>query len=256
MKILAFDSSTPYASVALWEDGICHAETVCALGRRHSEQLFALFSQLLELQNWSKSDLDAIAVGLGPGSFTGLRVGIATAQGLAFALGCPLIGVPSLDALAMGAPPQQGLFVPCIDARKQEVYTAIYSSVHPLESLQPTRLLRPEILIEELVSYEQPVLLFGSGAECYHTQFKEALGERLQSPIHGGYTAIRGAHIGFLAQRIFESQPESTFAPEAISPIYIRPSEAEMKVGPPEGGAPLADRILPDGTILPDSSTS
>lgn len=258
MRWLAFDTSSTSASVALWEEGDCVAEVTAQLGRRHSEALFSIFDHVLSLSGWTRDSLGGIAIGVGPGSFTGLRVGVATAQGLAFALSCPLVGVPSMDALAASGPPGASTIVTCLDARKKEVYTNLYKLPEVSEGrlpmiapVYPARLLTPAALCEELEALEGPIVMLGSGAFAYESLFREALKERLLLPAHRGYHVVQASHIAALAAAHFDASEQ--IPPFEVLPLYIRPSEAEMNQGPPEGGPPLSGRLMPDGTILPAS---
>lgn len=124
MKILAFDTSTEYCSVAVWADGEMTARDVLA-GQRHSELLLPLVGEMLAERGMSLQALDGIAFGSGPGSFTGLRIGCGVAQGLAFAADLPVIGVCTLLALAQGADGER--VIACLDARVGEVYHAAYA---------------------------------------------------------------------------------------------------------------------------------
>lgn len=123
MKILAFDTSTEYCSVAVWANGEMSARDVAA-GQRHSELLLPLVGEMLAERGLGLRELDGIAFGCGPGSFTGLRIGCAVAQGLAFGADLPVIGVCTLQALAQGA--DSGRVIACLDARVGEVYHAAY----------------------------------------------------------------------------------------------------------------------------------
>jgi tRNA threonylcarbamoyladenosine biosynthesis protein TsaB len=261
MKILAFDTSTPVASLALWEADDCLAEVSGTLGRRHSELLFSMLGHALQLASWDKHDIDMIAVGTGPGSFTGLRVGVATAQGLAYALDTPLTGVCSLDALALGATMPASYIASCLDARKGEVYVGLYATdvtkgepllAGGLVPIGPPRLLPPAVFAEELKALQAPIAMVGAGRLVYDSLFEEVLGEQLIRPLHKGFDNVRASHLAALAAQQ-PLDPERT--PDRVLPLYIRPSEAEMNIGPPEGGPPLASRLQPDGRILPADST-
>jgi tRNA threonylcarbamoyladenosine biosynthesis protein TsaB len=119
MKFAAFEAATEWCSVALWLDGEMVGIEELA-GNRHSERMLPLFEKLLEMKNIAARELDAVAFGAGPGSFTGLRIACGVAQGIAFARGIPAIGIPTLETLAeeCGAP----RVVACLDARMGEVY--------------------------------------------------------------------------------------------------------------------------------------
>lgn len=146
LKILALDTSTEYCSAALWLAGVCVADG-CHAGQRHSELLLPMIDGLLVRAGQALSDLDAIAFGEGPGSFTGLRIACGVAQGLAFGAGLPVVGIGTLLALAAAANVPQAAC--CIDARMSEVYFAAYrragegwDAVHPPGLYAPATLPR------------------------------------------------------------------------------------------------------------------
>ena len=265
MKILAFDTSTPYASIALWDDTHSVADIRCELGAGHSQKIIPAIEFLLDTVNWKQSDIEALAVGIGPGSFTGLRVGVATAQGLAFALRRSLYGVSSLDSLAVTAPTTSSLLTTCIDARKGELYLRVYQCDTPkvreivnenkgkAQELQAPialtshLLLSPEDCGHMLQKYNKPVLMLGSAVTLYKDVFSEILGENMLVPSSEDFHHLRASSIALIAQKMARETPSSS--PRSIEPIYIRPSEAEINIGPPTGGPPLRDRLEADGSI-------
>lgn len=123
MKLLALDTSTEFLSLALWHDGDVRVREMRA-GQKHSELILPLLRELLDEVGWQLADLDGIAFGEGPGSFTGLRIGCGVAQGLAYGAGLPVVGVCTLEALAQQA--DQEKIIACLDARMNEVYHAVY----------------------------------------------------------------------------------------------------------------------------------
>jgi tRNA threonylcarbamoyladenosine biosynthesis protein TsaB len=195
----------------------------------HSRRLTATIKWLMQRLGAEWSDLDLLAVSLGPGSFTGLRIGIATVKGLAFALGLPLIGVPTLDALASHVIACKGDIVcPVLDARKSEVYTALYQirNSGELEKISPYQVISPEQLAV-FVPYGQRVLLLGGGLLLYKDIFVRGLGNRaVIVPSHMAY--VRAASVGILAELRWqkEKRPDDF---NILKPIYVRPSEAEAK---------------------------
>lgn len=136
MNILALDTTTLLGSIAVVSDGLVHAESSTRVRATHSEELLSVLHEVLRRANLPLSRIDALAVGIGPGSFTGVRIGMATARGLQIATGLPLYGVSSLDALASSAWAARGLVVSAIDARRGEVF----ASVHSLSADGRTRL--------------------------------------------------------------------------------------------------------------------
>ena len=181
-RILLIDTSTAVLSVGLALDGTVVQERVCTEARQQASLTAPLVKEVLDAQGMGVKDCDAICVGSGPGSYTGLRVGVSTAKGLAFGAGKPLIAIGTLDILAqsvLAGPDQPSFIIPMIDARRMEVYTAVYSSAG--EKLTPIQAL----VVEESSFAEQlsagPVLFVGDGAlKCRevithpNAQFREA----------------------------------------------------------------------------------
>ena len=126
MKILAIDTSSKFLNIALGEDNFIIAEESHLLDRQHSALLVPKVKELLEKCNSNISDIDAFVIGLGPGSFTGLRIGVSSIKGFGIATKKPCVGVASIDALAMNAAVEKATVVPVIDAKREQVYSAIY----------------------------------------------------------------------------------------------------------------------------------
>ena len=161
--ILLLDTSTSLLSVALSRDGKVVAQKVCKEPRQQASLTAPLVKEILDSQGLKVQDCDAICVSKGPGSYTGLRVGVSTAKGLAFGAGKPLLSVGTLDMLANQAPAGQWKYiVPMIDARRMEVYTAVFSpegrQLTPVEA----RIIGPESFADELS--QGPVVFIGDGA--------------------------------------------------------------------------------------------
>tara|TARA_B110000483_G_scaffold231763_1_gene298518 strand:+ start:8022 stop:8705 length:684 start_codon:yes stop_codon:yes gene_type:complete len=165
--ILALETSTTNCSVALFKDGKCFSHIEENAGYSHAENLSLFVDELLKLNNISKSNLKAIAVNKGPGSYTGLRIGVSTAKGLAFGLNIPLLSFESLEAMFLNTSIQNqieqfDLFVPMLDARRMEVYMSIYNKQG--EQIAPTT---ASIIHEEFFNgFEgKKILIFGPGAD-------------------------------------------------------------------------------------------
>lgn len=161
--ILLLETSTAKLSVALARDGKVIASRECEEPRLQASLTAPLVKEVLDSQGLTVADCDAVCVGKGPGSYTGLRVGVSTAKGLAFGAGLPLIAIGSLDVLVAGAVPGQAShIVPMIDARRMEVYTAVYSpdgeQLTPVEA----KIIGPDSFADELAA--GPVLFIGDGA--------------------------------------------------------------------------------------------
>jgi tRNA threonylcarbamoyladenosine biosynthesis protein TsaB len=175
--ILALDNSSMCGSVALVSQGLCLAEYSLSSNTTHSRRLLATIQQLMEETGLAWERLSAFAVSAGPGSFTGLRIGLATAKGLIMATGKPLIAVSSTTTLACQLPWTERLICPLIDARKHEVYTAFYRCA---PGGMPRRIsdiiaIAPE---ELALRIKEDVIFLGDGSRLYQDLLTERLGER------------------------------------------------------------------------------
>lgn len=159
MKVLAIETATPCVGCALWCDAGPVASFVLVAGQRHAEVLVPAVDELCRRAGWSVGDLSGVAVDIGPGLFTGLRVGVATARAIASARGLPAAGVNSLEALAHPYRRRPGLIAPVVDARRGEVYWALYrADGTSVQELRPPAVASPEELAAELGRLDDPVL--------------------------------------------------------------------------------------------------
>ncbi|GFE59338.1 tRNA (adenosine(37)-N6)-threonylcarbamoyltransferase complex dimerization subunit type 1 TsaB [Geobacter sp. AOG1] len=222
MKLLTIDTSTNTCSVALSCDGRLVGEYLLEMQRTLSERLLAGVELLLTGAGLTVQDMDGFGVALGPGSFTGLRIGIATVKGLALATGKPVAGFSSLAMLAMNLPWADALVCPMFDARKKEVYTGLYRCRELPEPVIPDCVLSPEAFLEQL---DGPVIFVGDGAVRYRESIESRLGVRARfAP--ASVTQPRAAAGALLAEAEFSRGASVTAA--ALAPLYIRPSEAEL----------------------------
>lgn len=223
--VLAIETASPCGGVAIVGENVL-GEIVLASPETHSKRLLLACSYLLERLGLKLEDLSALAVSIGPGSFTGLRIGLATAKGLHFATGLPLVGVETLRALASNALLFPGLICPALDARRGQIYTALYKPENEdLKEILPPSLLPPEKLIPYL---KGPVLFLGDGAQKFAPLFEEALGEGFRlAPAHLAHP--RPSAVGFIGRkRVLSGKLDD---PLKLLPLYLRPSEAELKRG-------------------------
>jgi tRNA threonylcarbamoyladenosine biosynthesis protein TsaB len=227
---LSIETSDYVGGVALIHDGRPVVEVGLASKETHSRRLMVIIKWSMQRLGADWSDLDLIAVSLGPGSFTGLRIGLATAKGLAFALGLPLIGVPTLDALASHVVACKGdLVCPVLDARKSQVYTALYQirNSGELEKISQYKAIFPEELADFVPPYGQRVLLLGGGLLLYQDIFVNGLGNRaVIVPSHIAH--VRAASVGIMAELRWQKDKRSDDF-KTLKPIYVRLSEAEAK---------------------------
>jgi len=227
VRLLAVETSTLTGAVALLEAGGVVAEFRVNVAVTHGERLMAAIDGVLRAARWELADVEAFAVALGPGSFTGLRIGLSTIKGLAFATGKPVVGVPTLDALAWRLPYCAYPVCPILDARKNEVYAALYRTLDGrLELLEAPRAVAPATLAEELrATMDGPVVFVGDAVGLFTPVLSEILGTRarlapadLRLP-----SAVTVGELGSWALGRGE-----TADPASLVPLYLRPSEAEL----------------------------
>lgn len=161
MKYLTIDTTTKMTALALGQDGRLVGEGFLNTGKTHSERLIPMLDQLLNAADWKPVDLDFIGAVRGPGSFTGIRIGIATAQGLAQVLNIPLVGITSLDTLAWAGKGRPEETVVILDARKNEWYYARYIWREGRECLDGPKAVTPEALTAKLKELQKPCFLLG-----------------------------------------------------------------------------------------------
>ncbi|MEW6266075.1 MAG: tRNA (adenosine(37)-N6)-threonylcarbamoyltransferase complex dimerization subunit type 1 TsaB [Thermodesulfobacteriota bacterium] len=224
MKVLSLETSTPAGSAALLEDDRVLVEIALAGGLTHSRTLIPVIIRLLAEMGWVAPELDLVAVDLGPGSFTGLRIGLAAAKGLAWAGGKPLIGVSSLDVLAMALPPTARPACPLIDARHGQVYAALYrpGPNGGYERQSDYGAFSPPALADLI---REETVFCGDGVRIHQTLWPELLGplmirasEELDFP--------RAGIVGRLAlERLAQGHPSG---PALVNPLYIRPPDLRL----------------------------
>ena len=221
MIILAVHSSSPYLGVAVSDDGVIIAESVLPPAREHLEQLAILIHVQISRVGLSLKDVDGFGVATGPGSFSGIRVGLATVKGMALALQKPVAGIPSLDVLAWQALQEGTAGVSIIDARRKEVYVGLYrKSEGHLITLAAPALLPVKELLPHLERLGVPPVFCGDDAAIAAV---EATTESIRKII----VTPSASACAFLAlQRLKRDDSDEL---HSISPLYIRPSDAEEK---------------------------
>lgn len=222
MKILTIDTSTTANSVALTDKDRLLAEHLVNPDSTHSRTLFHGIAQVFEAAGLTLDEIDALGVTLGPGSFTGLRVGIAAVKGLSLASGKPVVGFSSLAMLAMNLPHASCTVCPMLDARKNEVYTALYRCGDLPRVVSQDCVTAPAEFLQRL---NQPTLFVGSGALRYRELITDMLGDLALFAPSVCHTP-RASAGAVLATDLF-ARGELIPAAELL-PVYIRPSEAEL----------------------------
>jgi tRNA threonylcarbamoyladenosine biosynthesis protein TsaB len=217
MRVLAVETSSLAGGVALLDDERLVAEYLLDVSVTHSERLMAAVDHVLADARWTARSLDALAVAIGPGSFTGLRIAVSTVKGLALALGVPIAAVPTLDAMAAALPWAALPVCPVLDARKGEVYTSLYrwdgrAMCREWDYLAVT----PDALAARLL---EPVIVMGDGASSIQSPHTRLLPppRRVPSPACVGTLGLARLRRG------------DTVPAAALEPLYLRPSEAELK---------------------------
>lgn len=228
MRILALDTSSLVGTVAVLADGELRAEWSASVRASHGETLLPQLARALEQAGLALADVDLFAVGLGPGSFTGVRIGVATAKGLALAEQKPLVGVTSLRVLARGMP-AGALRAVAVDAHKGEVYCALYELDEAgvlRERVSPFHA-PPEVSARVLreAAGERTTAIAGSGLARYGAALIEPLGPHfLRAP---GYCDVpRAACLAHEAAHLLAHEGPSDLA--LLEPLYVRPSDAKL----------------------------
>ena len=227
--ILAIETATMCGSVALMSGDHCLAEISIDTATTHSRRLIQQVDKVMRETAMDWDGIDAISVSLGPGSFTGLRIGLSTAKGLCLATDLPLLGVPTLDGLArqITAPPDT-MILTVLDARKKEVYGAFYqcNEAGVPEKVGKYMVMKPA---EMAAMIEEPTILVGDGSVLYREVFVEqSTGPVIFAPPQTFFP--RAATIGLIGIELFAG---SNFVePATVVPFYVRPSEAELSIKP------------------------
>lgn len=225
MKILALETATIAGSVAVIDDnkgliGEIKADVKIA----HSERLMSSVEWLLRSSGISIEEIDAFAVSIGPGSFTGLRIGLSTAKGLSYATGKPIVPVPTLDAFAASLPFCSHLICPMLDARKNEVYAGLYKwkggsccNILPVTAMNPGELLK---------QIREPVVLTGNATSTY----KKLIADILKMNAVFAPASKMSPSASTVAEIAIEKINQGiTTDPVSLTPFYIRRSEAEIR---------------------------
>ena len=224
MKILALDSSAAVCTAALCENEKLICEITVNTGNTHSQTLLPVIEQILRLTDIKVDDIDLFACSVGPGSFTGVRIGVATVKGLAFDKDKSCVGVSTLDALAQNIAMFDGILCPVMDARRDHVYNALYEcSGGVITRLCPDRLISVGELDAELSSLGKKIYLSGDGYGICEAEFVktkiEYVPERLR--LENGYSTAMCA-----LKKYKNGEYTSDFE---LSPVYLRPSQAERE---------------------------
>ncbi len=226
MRILAFETSAKAASVALMDGEKLLGESYQNTGLTHSQTLLQMAEDLLETCGFTPGEIEAVAVAAGPGSFTGVRIGVAAAKGFAWGGELPCCGVSTLEAMALNLGVHSGYVLPVMDARRNQVYTAtFYAENGVLIRKTEDRAIALEELKEEIKNLSEPVFLVGDGSIlCYNT-LKEEVPSLVCPPEHRMHQ--RAAGVGLSANRMLAAGEKCDAA--SLAPNYLRLSQAERE---------------------------
>ena len=222
MKILALESTARAASVAIMEDGRLIGQYFQCSGLTHSRTLLKMAEELLASTGRTVEQMDAVATAIGPGSFTGVRIGVAAAKGLAWAAEKPVCGVSTLEAMAWQARYHEGIVCPVMDARRGQIYNAVFRiSGGRVERLTPDRAIAAEELAEEAAREGNLYFLVGDGAELCYNIFSERKLPAVLAPEHVRMQSAAGVAAAVRAEALTD--------PGNLTPHYLRLSQAERE---------------------------
>lgn len=229
MNILAIDTSSLVATIAIINEENLLGEYTINTPMTHSQKLMPIIDELMSNLDMSMKDIDLIAVSRGPGSFTGIRIGVATAKGLAHPTNIPVIGISSLEGLANNITYSKDLICPIMDARRNQVYTGVYKwEDYALKNVVEETPLTIDELMEILLQKKEKVVFLGDGLNRYKKDIEKTLGYR--AVFAPKYVSMqRASSIGQLALNKIKNEDNVLQNYLDISPVYLRKSEAERQ---------------------------
>ena len=223
MILFCLDTSGPVAGVALMQNGAVRYEGVAVNAFTHSQSILPMAEEAYRRAGLEMTSTDYFAVTVGPGSFTGVRIGVSTVKALAHAAGKPCIAVDALEAMAAGVQPFSGVICPIQDARAGQVYGAAFRG-GTLERLLPDEPIKLEEYLEKVAAFGQPMLFLGDGMPVHRDAIQNILGEKAQiAPPHLAF--LRPAAAAYLAW----SKRIQAVDYKSLSPLYLRPPQAERQ---------------------------
>lgn len=224
MKILALDTSGQSASVAILRDGLIGYEAQLTNGLTHSQCIMPMVDQALTALGMTSADMDLFAVVVGPGSFTGVRIGVSTVKALAHATGKPCIGIDALETLAFGAGDFDGLICPILDARAQQVYGAVFRQGETPHRVMDDVAMKLVAFMDEVDQLGEPLLFLGDGARAFKAEIVARLGDKASfAPAH--MSSIRAGSAVVLAHHYIDQATDYL----SLMPLYLRAPQAERE---------------------------
>lgn len=234
MKILSVESAALVASAAICDDDKLICEVFSNTAKTHSQTLMPMIDSVLVQSGTELSDIGLIAVSIGPGSFTGLRIGVSAVKGLSHAAKIPIVGISSLCSMAYNLPFCEHLISPIMDARRNQVYNAVYEWENDtLNELTPPRAIGIDELLDELLQKNRRVVFLGDGVSPHKEHIKEKLGDMaVFAPASASLQ--RASSLAAPAQKLFdEGKATNCFE---LAPVYLRKSQAEREAEEKEKG--------------------
>jgi tRNA threonylcarbamoyladenosine biosynthesis protein TsaB len=225
--VIGLDSATNVAGLAIANEQEIIAEVHLNTNKNHSQRLMPTLDWLLKETGYELKDIDAYAVAYGPGSFTGLRIGLATVKALAHTQEKPVIGISTLDSLAHNLGGARGYICPILNARRNEVYSALYRGEGTsVERIGEYEAINPEILLEKLNQLDEYITFVGDGIAVYRDLIQAKLPKGILAQISN--CNCRAAQVAMLGmKKLLEGNVSS---PLDLEPVYLRQSEAEIKL--------------------------
>ena len=227
MKIIAIDTSTSVMGVALLDENKVYGEMITNLKKNHSVRLMPIVDQLFREIGWKPEEIELVAVSKGPGSYTGVRIGVTTAKTFSWAMGKPLVGISTIEAMAYSQSHFNGVISPIIDARRGQVYTGLYQwSNQEFSNLEKDRIVLLTDWIDNLKELKQPVIFVGDDLILHQSKIKEELGAQVFFA-NVMNNIPRPSAYGLLAlERFNNGTVDNTFD---FVPAYLQLPEAEVK---------------------------
>jgi len=224
MRVLALETSAKACSAAVTDDGLVLASAFQCTGLTHSRTLMPMVESMLKNADLTAADCDAIAVANGPGSFTGIRIGVSAAKGLAFALNKPTVGISTLEAMAWNVRLVDGLIVCAMDARRQQIYNALFQAEgERLTRLTPDRPIGLEDLAAELKNSEKRKIVVGDGGTLCYNYLSEAGISCFLAPPH--LLQQNAISVALAAEEALRDG--RAVSAQELLPVYLRPPQAE-----------------------------
>ena len=225
MKILALESSAKAASCAVLADGVPLATAWQATGLTHSRTLLPMVQDMLRSSELTLADVDAIAVAAGPGSFTGLRIGLATVKGLSWAAEKPCIGVSTLESMAHPLRHLEGIIVCAMDARRSQIYNAVFLAENgTLKRLREDRAISLADAAADIRQFDGAITIVGDGAALCHEYF---ISEGISCSMAPAHLRMQSA-LG-VAMAAEEAGMDAAVSAQELAPVYLRLSQAERE---------------------------